>query len=69
MSDVRRCDTCGAVSDELMRGWWRLLNEAVIVRAGEMTDPSDFCSWECLGAFVMDKAGTVQALRADLTAE
>lgn len=68
MSDARRCDGPGCRNAEVAPwiGWWRLENAALVVMFGER-DHLDFCSWECLGAFVMQEAGTVAELEQRLT--
>lgn len=36
-------------------GWWQL-HSSTLVAVGRL-DRADFCSWECLGAFVFEQAG------------
>lgn len=60
MSDVRRCDTCQAIGDGILYGWWRLENESLIVLEDHLAGPLDFCSWECLGSFVFEHADEVK---------
>lgn len=69
MSDALSCDgpDCGKTGSPPYLGWWRLENAALVVIAGEQRDRLDFCSWECLGAFVMQEAGTVRDLERRLT--
>lgn len=69
MSDARQCDGPGCDKAEIAPwiGWWRLENAALVIMTGEHRDRLDFCSWECLGAFVMREAGTVADLERRLT--
>lgn len=39
-------------------GWWHLV-PASTIQFGFPPRRMDFCSWECLGAFVMEQAGGV----------
>lgn len=63
MSDARTCDGpgCGKVSVEPHVGWWQL--EAATLAVVGLRERLDFCSWECLGAFVFDQAGLVRSTR------
>ena len=63
MADALACDgpDCTHVGREPFLGWWTLESVA-LVDTMEEPDRLDFCSWECLGAFVLDKAGDVAEL-------
>lgn len=63
MSDARTCDGpgCDRVSTDPHVGWWQL--EATTLSVVGLRDRLDFCSWECLGAFVFDQAGQVRSTR------
>lgn len=67
MADARRCDgpDCDHTAESPFLGWWRLENASLVVTFGE-SDRLDFCSWACLGAFVMHKAGDVAELERRL---
>lgn len=66
MSDARQCDGPGCDKAEIAPwiGWWRLENAALVIMG--TPERLDFCSWECLGAFVMQEAGTVRDLERRL---
>lgn len=68
MSDALACDgpDCQNTALAPYLGWWRLESAALVVVMGQR-DRLDFCSWECLGAFVMQEAGTVRDLERRLT--
>ena len=57
MSDARQCDGpgCSKVTGPPYVGWWQL-HPSTLVAVGRL-DRADFCSWECLGAFVFEQAG------------
>ena len=60
MTDALSCDGpgCDQVAAAPFLGWWQLVNASLVQKLG---DPGrmDFCSWACLGAFVLDQAGDV----------
>lgn len=60
MADALRCDGpgCGKADVEPYLGWWRLENTSLVRLLGDR-DRLDFCSWQCLGAFVLDQSGDV----------
>lgn len=71
MSDARRCDGPGCDHSDVapFLGWWRLENAALEVMLGQTSERLDFCSWECLGAFVMAQSGTMRELEQRLRDE
>lgn len=64
MSEALRCDGpgCDKVdSSALYLGWWLVENASPVVIVGQ-PNRLDFCSWACLGAFVMEKSGDIAEL-------
>ena len=64
MSDALSCDgkDCSSTSSAPFLGWWHLQN-ASLVRVFGQRDRLDFCSWECLGAFVFEAAEDVAEMQ------
>lgn len=64
MADALKCDAtgCDHYAAPPYLGWWHLTNASLLQVYGVKTR-IDFCSWECLGAFVMQEAGTVADLQ------
>lgn len=69
MTEVLRCDgpDCGKLSDGPALGWWSLENESLIVVYGAEVGPFHFCSFECAGRFVLDRAGGMAELEQQLS--
>lgn len=67
MADALRCDgpDCDHSGVSPFLGWWRLESTSLIVTAGQR-ERLDFCSWQCLGAFVLDQAGDVAELERQI---
>ncbi len=63
MSDALACDgpDCEQTGRSPFLGWWTLENTSLLVTLGDL-DRLHFCSWQCLGAFVMEKSGDVADL-------
>lgn len=63
MADALCCDGpgCTHVGRAPFLGWWSLESMS-LVYTDDDPERLDFCSWECLGAFVLDKAGDVAEL-------
>lgn len=67
MTDALRCDGPGCERSDTtpFLGWWRLSSTSLIVTAGQH-ERLDFCSWGCLGAFVLDQSGDVADLERQI---
>ena len=63
MSEALRCDGpgCDKIDANLRLGWWLVESASPVVIVGQ-PGRLDFCSWECLGAFVMEKSGDIAEL-------
>lgn len=63
MSDALRCDGPGCENAGVFPylGWWQLQAASPLIVLGE-PGRLDFCSWECLGAFVFQQAADVNEL-------
>jgi hypothetical protein len=64
VSDALACDGPGCDTTAVVPflGWWTLDSASLAVRFGE-PDRLHFCSWPCLGAFVLEKSGDVAELQ------
>lgn len=67
MTDALACDgpDCAATATSPYIGWWQVENLSLVVTAAE-PHRLHFCSWGCVGAFVMAQAGTVRELERRL---
>ena len=65
MSDALTCDgpDCEHAEAFPYLGWWQL-TPAPPLLLGNPGHRLDFCSWECLGAFVFTQAADVAELQA-----
>lgn len=68
MSDALACDGPGCDHTAVMPflGWWTLESASLARTYGE-PDRLHFCSWACLGAFVLEKSGDVAELQRRIT--
>lgn len=53
------------MSDHVAVGWWHLENASIVGIQG-VPDDLHFCSWACLGSYVMAEAGVVAAFEQSL---